>query len=93
MDAISLAFATLRMPPAFLCSFSEDVVRDKNEGQIAQRPQFQVEPPSAFLYALKDVVIRDQQHQNSYQNEQDEKDVLGGADRHTAQPFEIENIL
>lgn len=57
----------------------ENIVRDKNKGQIAQRPEFQVKPPFSFFCPFENVVVRNQQDQNSYQNEQDKKNVLGGA--------------
>ena len=57
----------------------ENIVRDKNKGQIAQRPEFQVKPPFTFFCPFKDVVIWDQQNQNPYQDEQDKKNVFGGA--------------
>jgi len=58
----------------------ENIIRDKNKGQVAQRPEFQVKPPSAFFESFVDVIIRNQQNQNPYQDEQDEKNVFGGTD-------------
>jgi hypothetical protein len=70
----------------------KNIVRDKNKGQVAQCPEFQIEPPFTF-YSFENVVVRNQQDENSYKNEQDKKNVFGGANRQAAQPFEIENIL
>jgi len=58
----------------------ENIISDKNKGQIAQCPEFQVKPPSAFFQSFVDVIIGNQQNQNPYQDEQDEKNVFGGTD-------------